>query len=56
MTVVAASRPGHYNVTTASTMDATKLRRILEHLDQTLEHPTELFIRGGAAVLGEDHL
>jgi uncharacterized nucleotidyltransferase DUF6036 len=32
-------------------MDASKLRLILEHLDQILEHPTELLIRGGAAVL-----
>jgi hypothetical protein len=32
-------------------MDATKLRQIFEKLDQALEHPTELLIRGGAAVL-----
>lgn len=32
-------------------MDATKLRQIFERLDQALEHPTELLIRGGAAVL-----
>lgn len=32
-------------------MDATKLRQIFEKLDQGLEHPTELLIRGGAAVL-----
>jgi len=32
-------------------MDATKLRKIFEKLDQALEHPTELLIRGGAAVL-----
>jgi hypothetical protein len=32
-------------------MDAFKLRQIFERLDQALEHPTELLIRGGAAVL-----
>jgi hypothetical protein len=32
-------------------MDALKLRQIFERLDQALEHPTELLIRGGAAVL-----
>jgi hypothetical protein len=32
-------------------MDAAKLREIFEKLDQSLEHPTELLIRGGAAVL-----
>jgi hypothetical protein len=32
-------------------MDATRLRQIFEKLDQALEHPTELLIRGGAAVL-----
>jgi Nucleotidyltransferase of unknown function (DUF6036) len=32
-------------------MDTVKLRQILERLDQALEHPTELLIRGGAAVL-----
>jgi hypothetical protein len=32
-------------------MDATKLRQIFERLDQALEHPTELLIRGGAALL-----
>jgi hypothetical protein len=32
-------------------MNATKLRQIFERLDQALEHPTELLIRGGAAVL-----
>lgn len=32
-------------------MDAAKLRQIFEKLDQALEHPTELLIRGGAAVL-----
>ncbi len=32
-------------------MDALKLRQIFEKLDQALEHPTELLIRGGAAVL-----
>ena len=32
-------------------MDATTLRKIFERLDQALEHPTELLIRGGAAVL-----
>jgi hypothetical protein len=32
-------------------MDAAKLRQIFERLDQALEHPTELVIRGGAAVL-----
>lgn len=32
-------------------MDATKLRQIFEKLDEALEHPTELLIRGGAAVL-----
>ena len=33
-------------------MDAFRLRQIFEKLDQGLEHPTELLIRGGAAVLG----
>jgi hypothetical protein len=32
-------------------MDALKLRQVFERLDQSLEHPTELLIRGGAAVL-----
>lgn len=32
-------------------MDASKLRQIFEKLDQALEHPAELLIRGGAAVL-----
>jgi hypothetical protein len=32
-------------------MDAIKLRQIFEKLDQALEQPTELLIRGGAAVL-----
>ncbi len=32
-------------------MDATKLRQIFERLDGALQHPTELLIRGGAAVL-----
>ena len=32
-------------------MDATKLRQLFEDLDEALEHPTELLIRGGAAVL-----
>lgn len=32
-------------------MDATKLRQIFERLDQALEHPTELLVREGAAVL-----
>ncbi|MCP4660261.1 MAG: hypothetical protein GY856_33085 [bacterium] len=32
-------------------MDATRLRQIFERLDEALEHPTELLIRGGAAVL-----
>jgi hypothetical protein len=32
-------------------MDASKLRQIFDNLDQALEHPTELLIRGGAAVL-----
>jgi hypothetical protein len=32
-------------------MDATKLRQIFENLDQALEHPTELLIQEGAAVL-----
>lgn len=32
-------------------MDALKLRQIFEKLDQALENPTELLIRGGAAVL-----
>jgi len=32
-------------------MDATRLRQIFERLDAALEHPTELLIRGGAAVL-----
>lgn len=32
-------------------MDALKLKQIFERLDQALEHPTELLIRGGAAML-----
>ncbi|HEX5717294.1 MAG TPA: DUF6036 family nucleotidyltransferase [Thermoanaerobaculia bacterium] len=32
-------------------MDSTTLRQIFERLDQALEYPTELLIRGGAAVL-----
>lgn len=32
-------------------MDAAQLRQIFERLDQALEHPTELLIRGGAAAL-----
>ncbi len=32
-------------------MDALKLRQIFEKLDEVLAHPTELLIRGGAAVL-----
>lgn len=32
-------------------MDALKLRQVFEKLDQALEHPTELLIREGAAVL-----
>ena len=32
-------------------MDATRLRQIFDQLDGTLEHRTELLIRGGAAVL-----
>lgn len=32
-------------------MDTVKLRQNFEKLDQALEHPTELLIRGGAAVL-----
>ncbi|HEV7671264.1 MAG TPA: DUF6036 family nucleotidyltransferase [Thermoanaerobaculia bacterium] len=32
-------------------MDALKLRQIFEKLDEVLEHPTELLIRGGAAVV-----
>jgi hypothetical protein len=32
-------------------MDATELREIFERLDAALEQPTELLIRGGAAVL-----
>lgn len=32
-------------------MDALKLRQVFEKLDQALEHPTELLIRGGAAAL-----
>jgi hypothetical protein len=32
-------------------MDALKLRQIFEKLDQALEYPTELLLRGGAAVL-----
>lgn len=32
-------------------MDATRLRQVFEQLDGSLEHPTELLIRGGAAVL-----
>ena len=34
-----------------SNMDATTLRQVFERLDAALEHPTELLIRGGAAVL-----
>lgn len=32
-------------------MDATRLLQIFEQLDGSLEHPTELLIRGGAALL-----
>lgn len=32
-------------------MDALKLRQIFGQLDEALQHPTELLIRGGAAVL-----
>lgn len=32
-------------------MDATRLRQVFEQLDESLEHPTELLIRGGAAML-----
>lgn len=32
-------------------MDSTELRQIFERLDRSLEHPTQLLIRGGAAVL-----
>ncbi len=32
-------------------MDALKLRQIFERLDEVLEYPTELLIRGGAALL-----
>ncbi len=32
-------------------MDTSRLKEILERLDAALEHPTELLIRGGAAVL-----
>jgi hypothetical protein len=32
-------------------MDATRLRQVFEQLDGSLEHPTELLIRGGAAML-----
>jgi hypothetical protein len=32
-------------------MDAPELRKVFERLDAALEHPTELLIRGGAAVL-----
>lgn len=32
-------------------MDGTELKEIFERLDAALEHPTELLIRGGAAVL-----
>lgn len=32
-------------------MDTLKLRQVFEKLDQALEYPTELLIRGGAAVL-----
>jgi hypothetical protein len=32
-------------------MDTLKLRQVFEKLDGALEHPTELLIRGGAAVL-----
>lgn len=32
-------------------MDAAKLRQIFDRLDAALEHPTELLIRGGSAVL-----
>jgi hypothetical protein len=32
-------------------MDAPRLREIFDKLDAALEHPTELLIRGGAAVL-----
>jgi Nucleotidyltransferase of unknown function (DUF6036) len=32
-------------------MDASRLRQVFEQLDEALEHPTELLIRGGAAML-----
>ena len=32
-------------------MDTIKLRQIFEQIDAALEHPTELLIRGGAALL-----
>lgn len=32
-------------------MDAAQLRQVFERLDQALRYPTELLIRGGAAVL-----
>lgn len=32
-------------------VDSTELRQIFERLDRSLEHPTQLLIRGGAAVL-----
>jgi hypothetical protein len=32
-------------------MDAARLRQVFEKLDESLEHPTELRIRGGAAML-----
>lgn len=32
-------------------MDASRLKQIFERLDSALEQPTELLIRGGAAVL-----
>jgi len=32
-------------------MDTIKLRQVFEQLDEALEHPTELLIRGGAALL-----
>ncbi len=32
-------------------MDAVRLRQVFESLDGSLEHSTELLIRGGAAML-----
>jgi hypothetical protein len=40
----------HYN-RHGSDMDASRLKQIFERLDAALEQPTELLIRGGAAVL-----